>query len=337
MKNEQNDKEPESKFNPNATYQEATYSEAWKEHRPPEYQAYRELWEQVPKAKQVLDFPIHLDIETTNLCNLKCPMCPRTILVSRGELGDEGCMSREEYASIIDQGMEHGLQSIKLNYLGEPLVHKDVIWQVEYAKQKGVLDVMMNSNASALTDKVARGLLKAGIDNLFVSFDAISPKLFEQQRAGTTLGRVVDNIYNFIKLRDADYPHVQVRLSMVMYENDPLWAEQFEGLKIMWKDLVDAVGYGFYTERDPDERGEYPEVQGFWCAQPYQRMFLKYNGQVTVCCIDDKDEMVVGNWHQQSLHEIWHGERYAKIRRQHAQGNYYQLELCRKCYLPMQS
>ncbi len=335
--NEGNNETKPATFNPNATYQEATYSDEWKQHRSAAYHAYRKLWDQVPRERIVLDFPIHLDIETTNLCNLKCPMCPRTVLVNRGEFGDEGCMSREDYASIIDQGITHGLKSIKLNYLGEPLVHKDVLWQVEYAKKKGVVDVMMNSNAAALTDQVTRGLLEAGIDNLFVSFDAISPKLFEQQRVGTTLGRVIDNVYNFIKRRNQGYPHVQVRLSMVMYENDPMWKEQFEGLKIMWKDIVDAVGYGFYTERDPDERGEYPEIPGFWCAQPFQRMFLKYNGNVTVCCIDDKDEMVVGNWRDTPLKEIWHGKRYDAIRHAHIRGDYYQLDLCRKCYLPLQS
>ena len=58
----------------------------------------------------------------------------------------------------------------------------------------------------------------------------------------------------------------------------------------MWRDLVDAVGFGFYTERDHDVNGEYPEVPGFWCAQPFRRMFLKYCGNVTICCFDDKDE-----------------------------------------------
>ena len=39
------------------------------------------------------------------------------------------------------------MRSIKMNYLGEPLAHRDVAWQVAYAKKKDVLDVMMNSNA----------------------------------------------------------------------------------------------------------------------------------------------------------------------------------------------
>jgi radical SAM protein with 4Fe4S-binding SPASM domain len=320
-------------FNPNETYNEVVYNEGWKRHRSPAYFEYRRAWDEVPRNKVETEFPIHLDIETTNICNLKCPMCPRTGLIERGEFSPLGMMSRADFASIIDQGMAHNLRSIKLNYLGEPMAHKDVVWQVDYAKKKGVLDVMMNSNATLLRPKMAEELLKAGLDNLFISFDAISPDLFEDRRTGTTIGRVVDNVYNFVKLRNAKYPHVQIRVSMVMYKEQK-WYDQFEGLKIMWRDLVDAVGFGFYTERDPNAQGDFPEVPGFWCAQPFQRMFLKFNGNVTICCVDDKDEVILGNWREQKLPDIWNGERYKEIRRLHASGNYYQMAMCRKCYMP---
>jgi len=322
-------------FNPNESYHEAIYSESWKRYRSEEYFEYRRQWDEVPRDKVQLDFPIHLDIETTNICNLKCPMCPRTIMVAEGvpDYVNPSRMSREDYANIIDQGAMHGLKSVKLNYLSEPLAHKDVIWQVEYAKKSGIVDVMMNTNAALLKREVSEGLLRAGLDNLFVSIDAVSPDMFEERRPGTTLGRVMDNLHGFIKLRNKSYPHVQVRVSMIMY-NDPVWMEQFEGLKTTWKGLVDAVGYGFYTERAADLRGEYPEQPGFWCAQPFQRMFLKNNGNVTICCVDDKDEVVVGDWRTEKLHSIWNSPRYRTIRQLHADGKYYQMALCRKCYLP---
>ena len=102
----------------------------------------------------------------------------------------------------------------------------------------------------------------------------------------------------------------------------------------MWKDLVDAVGYGYYVERDHDSHGEFDEVPGFHCAQPFHRMFLKNNGNVTVCCFDDKDEVVVGNWREQELKSIWIGEPYRAVRQLHAEGRYYDMAMCRKCYLP---
>ena len=69
-----------------------------------------------------------------------------------------------------------------------------------------------------------------------MSFDAISPDLFADRRVGTTIGRVIDNVYNFVKLRNSKYPHVQIRISMGMYKENK-WLEQFEGFKVMWRDL----------------------------------------------------------------------------------------------------
>lgn len=321
------------KFDPNATYHEAVFNERWRQHRSPEYFAYRKAWDEVPRNKIELDFPIHLDIETTNVCNLKCPMCTRTEMVAKEVFGEVGMMSREDYRSIIDQGVKHGVKSVKLTYLGEPLAHKDIVWQVEYAKKNGVLDVLINTNGTPLSRKMGAVLLKAGVDNVFISFDAVDPGLFAERRVGTTIGKVIDNVYEFVKLRDAGYPHVQIRLSMIMYD-DPIWREQFEGIKAMWRNLVDAVGFGYYVEHHQDGRKELPEVSGFWCAQPFQRMFLKYNGNVTICCVDDFDETVVGNWKKEPLHAIWNGAKYKEIRHLHATGQYYQMPMCRKCYSP---
>jgi MoaA/NifB/PqqE/SkfB family radical SAM enzyme len=323
-------------FDPDETYHEIVCDESWKALRSPAYHEYRKQWDAVPRDKVELPFPIHLDIETTNICNLRCPMCPRTVLLANDEFSPLGNITQDEYRAMIDEGVKHGLKSIKLNYLGEPMAHPDVVWQVEYAKQKGVLDVMMNSNGTLLTDRMAKDLLAAGLDNLFISFDAVNPADYEVQRIGTSMGKVIDNVYNFIKLRNERKPDCQVRISMVMYK-EPKWMEQFEAMKVMWKGLVDAIGYGYYVERDRNRQGEYPEVPGFHCAQPFQRMFLKYNGNTTICCVDDKDETIVGNWREQSLYDIWNGAAYKEIRKLHGTGCYYKMGMCRKCYLPVSS
>jgi radical SAM protein with 4Fe4S-binding SPASM domain len=64
-------------------------------------------------------------------------------------------------------------------------------------------------------------------------------------------------------------------------------------------------------------------------------MFLKYNGNVTVCCVDDKDEYIVGNWREQDLKELWHSPAYKNIRQKHLENNYNCIDMCAKCYLPV--
>jgi len=320
-------------FNPNETYKQIEFKSNWKALRSSEYNEYRKDWDEIPRNKLKSNFPMHLDIETTNICNLRCPMCPRTIMLASESFSDLGFMSKEEYIKIIDEGAANGLKSIKLNYLGEPLSHPDVVWQVKYAKEKGIIDVMMNSNASLLTNQMGEELLNAGLDNLFISFDAIDPKDFIIQRTGTTIGKVIDNVYQFTIAREKLRPSCQIRISMVMYK-DPKWLQQFEALKVMWSNHVDALGYGYYVDHDITKSMYYEKVNGFYCAQPFQRMFLKYNGNVTICCIDDKDETIVGNWRNENLVDIWNNKAYSHIREMHSSGNYHEMEMCKKCYLP---
>lgn len=325
----------ESDFDPDQTYNEISLSCEWKKYKSQEYVGYREDWTRIPRDKISTGFPIHLDIETTTYCNLKCPMCPRTVMVDGGMLDEaNGYMTREEFAKIIDEGIDNGVQSIKINYLGEPLFHKDVYWQVEYAKKKGVLDVLMNTNGVALTPKNSRRLLEAGIDGVFVSLDAINPIDYERQRVGANLGHVIDNIYGFSRLRAELRPSCQFRVSMVMYQ-DKKWIDQFKAMGIMFDGIVDGIGYGFYVEHNNSASGEHPDVPGFYCAQPFQRMFLKFNGNVTICCFDSVDEVVMGNWREQSLYDIWNSEDYAEIRMLHATGRYHEMSLCIKCYFPV--
>jgi len=321
-------------FDSNATYKETVFSDKWKRYRSEEYFKYRDAWDRIPREKIATDFPMHLDIETTNMCNLRCPMCPRTIMVAKNEFSQLGMISREDYMNIIDEASAHGVKSIKLNYLGEPLMHPDVVWQVDYAKKNGILDIMMNTNGSLLTKKMGDDLLKAGLDNLYVSFDSIKPDVYSVQRKGVTIGHVIDNLYKFSQLRNEIRPSCQIRLSMVMYKGDK-WQKEFEALKVMWEGIVDAVGYGWYVDHESTKHMDYDKQMGYYCAQLFQRTFLKYNGDVTICCVDDKDEMVMGNWRENSLKSIWNGDNYRKVRELHSSDKYYDISMCRRCYLPV--
>jgi len=159
----------------NPTYREIKKSKKlieWEKEYPPKYWEYRRKWNENPKKQIVGDFPIHLDAESTRRCNLRCPMCPRTIKLERGEPLEEDDMDFRLYKKIIDEGSENGLCSVKLCYLGEPLLCKDLPKMVKYAKENGIIDVMLNTNGVPLTERMSEKLIKAGLDKLFISFDS---------------------------------------------------------------------------------------------------------------------------------------------------------------------
>ena len=53
----------------------------WEEAQSPEYKKYRELWESFTGKSEKHPYPVHLDIEVSSRCNLKCTFCARTVRV----------------------------------------------------------------------------------------------------------------------------------------------------------------------------------------------------------------------------------------------------------------
>lgn len=318
----------------NATYSEVKIENLeWPKHRSERYWEYRKKWEDYPKSGYVSDFPLCLDIETTNICNLRCGMCPRTIQIDNGTYVDIGTMDMGLYKKIIDEGGENGLYSIKLQYLGEPLLDKYICERIKYAKDHGVEDVAFNTNATELTEEMSHNLLEAGIDGIYFSVDSMDADTFNKIRPGSDFHIVINNIKNFMKIKNesGNYKHVQTRVSMTVM---PANQHEVEPFKKYWLPIVGQVGFGEWVEHS-STAGEIIDYNpDFVCSQPFQRMFIMYDGVCTPCCVDDARGYVVGEMGNSSVKEVWHGEAYQKLRESHLSHNYRDIEICKRCFMP---
>jgi len=331
---------------PNATYSEIRSEDLeWPKHRSPEYREYRRKWNEYPKKLHVPDFPLCLDIETTNVCNLKCTMCSRTIQIEDGTYVDIGTMSWDMYKKIIDEGSKNNLCSIKLNYLGEPLLDKYIIKRIEHAKKHGVIEVMFNTNASMLTEEMSHKLLEAGLDSIFFSVDGINPETYNKIRIGTDYDTVVNNIINFVRIKnEGNYKHVQTRTSMTVLPGMEKEAEEYVKFwlpitgQVGFGEWVDARGKGTIKISGTKKSGTIHEYDNynpdFVCSQPFQRMFVMYDGVCTPCCIDVSRGYELGDVKKNTIKEIWKGERFQKLREAQISGRYPEIDICRTCYMP---
>lgn len=309
----------------------------WESSLPEEYWEYRRKWEENPKHKLLADFPIHLDIEATTACNLKCVMCPRTEMIEAGNFWKVKSFDLESYKKLIDEGVKHGLCSVKYNYLGEPLMNKKIVEMITYAKQAGVLDVMFNTNAALLTEDISRALVSSGLDKLFFSFDSPDPLRYERIRVGAKYDQVLSNIKNFMRIRkEMQSIKPFTRVSMVlMQENKHEW----EAYKNLFEPIVDAVAYVDYLDHNCQSNPQLAVVKHnkggkkFCCPQLWQRMFIHPDGVVTPCCIDSSRELEMGNIEDETAAEIWKGKKYQKLRKQHSEGRIDEIPTCARCPL----
>ncbi len=308
----------------------------YEEHLGPEYWEYRRRWNENPKEHVVERFPIHLDLEITNACNLKCPHCYRTLALDKGTFGKQGFMTWELFTKCIDEGAQKGLCSVKFNYMGEPLMHPQLCEMIRYAKEKGIVEVMFNTNGALLTDELSRGIIEAGLDKIIFSFDAIDPELYHKLRYPATLDDVVARIKRFCAIKAEMGKRFPItRVSMVKMSDNVHEVEEFIEF---WKPIVELVTFVDYHNPQGYDHVEGRKLTGntrtrFACAQLWQRMFIWWNGKITLCCGDYEGRHAMGNALQSSLEEIWVSKQYQMLRDWHVAGQYHQIDICKHCQM----
>lgn len=311
----------------------------WEKHWPEEWREYRRKWVENPKKHDPGQFPIHLDLEATRVCNLKCVMCFRTVKIAAGDEFPEGDMDFSLYKKIVDEGAQNGLYSIKLSYLGEPLVSKDIVRMIKYARSKGILDVMFNTNGVLLTKDMSKKLIEAGATGVFISFDSPFKEHFESIRVGAKFDDVINNVKELVRIREkmgSFFPIVRVSMT-VMKEN----ANEIPEFLKLWEPIVDVVGFGQYVDphhkdkKANDRRAYQLQNQDFFtCPQLYQRLVVHWDGRIGLCCADYDAEMGLGNAKDVSIKSVWLGEKMQHLRRLNEQGLWRKIPLCLKCDLP---
>jgi len=148
--------------------------------------------------------PKQLYIEPTSRCNLNCVMC------SRNEWADklQGDMTEEVFARTLAE-LPASVERIVFGGIGEPLFHPDIVSMVARAKATG-RTVEIITNASLLDAAMATALVAAGLDQLWVSLDAMEAESYGQIRCGASFSTVMANIDAFNAARGFKYRHIAV-------------------------------------------------------------------------------------------------------------------------------
>lgn len=237
----------------------------------------------------------YVDIETHNRCNGGCKFCPMNRFEDQREYSR---MSEEMFKMIIDELSELGFSgSIGLNANNEPFMDNRIVGFAQYTRKK---------LPDALIYIVTNGTL-------------------------LTLDKFVE-IEPFI-----DYLQVDNYLSDYVPDNI---ASIFDESTV--RGVSDKVVYYEFTEdmERSSRAGESPNSKVFYteevlCPLPFTDFYIRSDGNVGLCCNDALGHTIVGNVEEQSLSDIWFGEKMRRIREAVKEGRYYQ-DNCRYCnYIDM--
>ena len=120
-----------------------------------------------PKRGVVTPFPLHVDLETANTCNMNCPMC------YRDQMKEVGQMDLELFKRAVDECAAQHVFSMRLSWRGEPLTHPRIKEMIAYAAAR-VKNVSFLTNAFYLDDALVDCLIDNQVAYISVSFDGIN-------------------------------------------------------------------------------------------------------------------------------------------------------------------
>jgi MoaA/NifB/PqqE/SkfB family radical SAM enzyme len=154
--------------------------------------------------------PRQVYIEVTNYCNSLCVSCPLTYDHCL-PLEPKHHLSWEKFRQIVDQLPQ--IDRAILHGIGEPLLNKDLPRFIAHLKERGA-EVLFNTNAILLDQPRGDALVAAGLDELRVSIDAVTPELYAQLRGVDALPQIIRKLKSFIE-RHGGLTRPRVSLWMV--------------------------------------------------------------------------------------------------------------------------
>ena len=291
----------------------------------------RFYWYYIPKLKMVLDFPDHVDIEVSSVCNLRCPMC-YTLTGEFDELVKKKFMDLKLFKRLVDECADEGVYSIRLSLRGEAFLHKNVVEMIQYAKDKGIKEVSSLTNLYSLKPETFEDAMNAGLSWLTISFDGLG-KMYESVRSPAKFKEMYERIKEFKRIKDRHNsikPVIQIQTLWPAIKDDPIaYYNAFNPFvdSIASNPLID------YLHNDEEDTIEYED--NFTCPVLFQRLVVGSDGKVLLCSNDEMGKYIIGDANNETLKQIWHGKKLNRARKMHIEHRgYKQIPCCKECYLP---
>lgn len=263
-----------------------------------------------------------IHIEGYNVCNIKCKMCPYTLMTRNKEQ-----MGMKLFKKIVDDAIKFGIETLNLNLYNEPLLDDLLFEKISYAKEKGMV-VGFYSNATLLNDEKITHILDLGVDYISFSFDGYTKETYEMIRKGAVFDKTKKNITRLIEeknRRNLNKPYVSVMLTA---QKDNY--SEIKNFENYWKSIADHAAACEVDNRKKENRTKKEKVLSYPChLLCCEGIVVMSNGKIPLCCRDYDGTILLGDLKTQTVEEVW--DYSNKFRELHYMGKGDQIESCKNC------
>lgn len=291
-------------------------------------------------------YPFVYNIETTNACNMKCEMCPRTTMMTR----PIETLDKETFFNIIEQiepfsdkkwkewerfvknkyniSKEEMSENhfflyiipkvIQLHGYGDPLLDKNMGKYVKNLSEKGIQSYFSCNPANINIDRTIE-MFENGLDYIKYSIESVDDVIHKEIRGkASNFTESYNKILQLLDLKKKNGYKTTIIITMLDL-NRAGQLEEFKKLKECFAGL-DVYIY-FKSEDQQWYRKDYHGTESIhWkeiCRHPWMSMTIKSNGEAAMCMEDFNNEIILGNACNETLYDIWNGVDYSRLRFDH--------------------
>lgn len=281
------------------------------------------------------NFPMRVLLETTSACNFACRMCPRqTFTRSKNEH-----MPFAKIVEILDELNSHGLAGLWLYHIGESFLHPEALAILEKVSTYDNLgNIWLSSNLSLLDDKNIFALINSSVTFLNLSLHGVTAESYTSVVPGGDYEKIMKIYYRLLELRgNQKLPFIRVQMieqETTKHEIEPFMSMHYQQADIVSINMLEYITISANkfgkTQRECAPSGHCKRIAGGDCI-------ICANGVVAACdeaadALEEKiGKLYLGNIHEQSLYEIWNGERRREVVELEQAGKLTTLPLCAVC------
>ena len=298
--------------------------------------------------------PYVFNVETTNYCNMRCVMCPRTTQMTRKnqwidssyfeaildqitphspkKLEDFWRFIEEKYGILSGERSENHFyfhtvsRCLTLHGYGEPLLDRFITDRITSCSRRNIPSYFSCTPANITVEK-AEQLMESGLDVLKFSMDALTDERQKFYRGPqNNFDLSFKTILDVLDMKEKKNFSTQCVVIMIEMRDDAEMKSSVDEFIKLWQEKNI-----YYYNKNQDNRWYYEEDSTMvskshystqYCEFPWLSLTVMANGKVVPCTQDFDAEICLGDVGQQSLAEIWNSEAYRQFRYLHLTGHF---------------
>jgi len=293
------------------------------------------------------NLPLHMQVELTNYCNLRCPVCPTGI---RAVNRKPAAIDVDLFKRLMDEVGPY-LLTISLWAWGEPLLHPHLL-EILRAVRKHDIAILLSTNGQNLNDeRIIEALTREPPTHLIVAMDGLTDETNSKFRVGAKLAPILAGVRRIAEIkaqRGLELPVLHMRYIVMKHNQhevpqlkDYSRSHGFDFLSVRTLSIIDSDSpEEVHQELVPDveELRAYEYHSGmrihrndFICQEPFWFPTVFADGTLVPCEQDYNAQQSLGRLFEDgSFADLWFGKQ-AALARKVIRDDPQRLSFCRNC------